>query len=197
MSPAPILQREAAADRLRGATRDAHDAVEHALDWERRTASREAYRGWLAALHGFHRGWEPAVAAAIGDPAFLAPRFKLELLEADLRALGGMAGGAAGRVPAWRDTLVLGDRAAAWGSLYVLEGSMLGGRIVARRVAATLGHASRYHAAYGAETGAMWRDVRARLERELVDEGARDRAAEAARATFAALGSWLAVDFAR
>jgi heme oxygenase (biliverdin-IX-beta and delta-forming) len=170
------------ADRLRHELRPEHDAIELALDWERRCATRDGYRGLLERFYGFHADWEPQVAALVGDAA--AGRGKLPLLAADLRALGvGEPERLARPVP-----LVLESPAAGWGSLYVLEGSTLGGQLIARHVRAALGFEGRYHGAYGAETGRMWRAFRAGLAG--VEDG--DAAVDGARRTFVALREWIA-----
>ena len=68
---------------------------------------------------------EPRVAALLDEDAFLAPRRRSPLARQDLAALGAEPD-AALRF----DLDVLDDAAAAWGSLYVVEGSTLGGLVI-------------------------------------------------------------------
>lgn len=170
---------------LRRETRSEHDRIEHALAWESRVEVPEDYRLWLLQLHGFHRVWEPAVAVALADPAFFEPRRKLHLLRTDLRRLGATdAEIAAIGAPSLPEPLT--SRADALGSMYVLEGSTLGGQIIARRVRSSLQFEPCYHLSYGNETGRMWRSFQEKLEDDLLGNDV-DRAIGSARRTFACL----------
>ncbi|GJD53957.1 hypothetical protein OPKNFCMD_6737 [Methylobacterium crusticola] len=183
--------------RLRDETREAHARIERDLDWERRIATRAGYRALLARFWGFHAAWEPALARALHDEAFLAPRRRLAHLEDDLARLG-LAPEAVRALPRPGGPLPR-TRPEALGSLYVLEGSTLGGQVVARAVERRLdlrdGEACRYYRSHGRDTGAMWTAFRARLEAE-----ARARPAEVpailagAEATFVAMAEWLCAD---
>lgn len=179
-------------ERLRAETRDAHEAVERALDWERRLGTLEGYRGFLARLYGFHVVWEPAAAALIADDAFLVPRRKLPLLLADLAFLG-LTPAEVERLPRCAP-VPMADAAEALGSMYVLEGSTLGGQILARHVAARLGlDAARgcaYLRAYGGGVGPMWQGFRARLL-GVSSPQTQDAVVRSAAATFERLETWL------
>lgn len=169
--------------RLRTETRDEHESIERDLDWERRVANRARYREMLARLHGFHAVWEPAVAAALDDPEFFEPRRKSAMLASDLDRLGPVSG-----YPCYPRPIRFFGSDDALGSLYVLEGSTLGGQLIARRVAATLGFDGRYHSAYGSAAGAMWRGFQAYLLKQARDE---DVVVNSARRTFGDLHWWL------
>lgn len=75
--------------------------------------------------------------------------------------------------------------------MYVLEGSTLGGKLIARRVRDVLGFEPRYHDPYGARAGAMWRAFQARLAAD-VGRTQEDAAVDAARRTFRHLRERLA-----
>ena len=83
------------------------------------------------------------MAALLQDRPFLNPRRRLHLLEADLAVLGSSARAVdalqACPVP------LLHDAAEALGSLYVIEGSTLGGRIIQRNVERCLGFDGRWN----------------------------------------------------
>jgi heme oxygenase len=153
-------------ERLRTETRPAHDRIERAVDLESRTASRAAYRALLARFHGFHAAWEPRVEAALGDPIFFRRRSKIGLLVRDLRALG-MSDDEIDDLPVCDPLMPLPGPAAALGAMYVVEGSTLGGTIIARHVERHLGLATdtgcSYFRSYGPEVGAMWRSFGAKL----------------------------------
>ncbi len=86
------------------------------------------------------------------------------------------------------------DRAAAFGALYVLEGSTLGGQVIAKHIGRQLGltaeRGCRYYAAHGRETGAMWKAFRLRLAEEATRDEA-DAIVISATATFDAMRHWL------
>jgi heme oxygenase (biliverdin-IX-beta and delta-forming) len=87
----------------------------------------------------------------------------------------------------------LGDDVEALGSLYVMEGSTLGGRIIRRNVERCLGDDGRascsYFNGYGSETSAMWLSFLARLAKR--PTGDFERAGRGAVATFERLAWWL------
>ncbi|MFH5925586.1 biliverdin-producing heme oxygenase [Roseomonas xinghualingensis] len=176
-------------ERLRAETRPEHERLENGLRLTDPGLTLERYRVLLARFHGFWSGWEPRMAAVVGDEDFLAPRRRLHLLREDLRALGAATDG----LPVCEGPAIR-DRGEAFGSLYVMEGSTLGGRVIVKRLGA-LGLSPetggcRYFAGYGAATGAMWNRFVERLEAEAHEESA-PAIIQGARATFATLGDWL------
>lgn len=173
---------------LRDVTRAAHLAVENVLGLQEADLTVVRYRTVLARLYGFWSAWEVQIAALYDDNLFLAPRRRAHLLAADLTRLGLKDVEHLPRSPG----VPLRDRCMALGSIYVMEGSSLGARIILRNVERCLGDegtkSSRYFAGYGEQTGAMWRAFLERLEqtspsdRELVGQGA--------LATFESFGKW-------
>lgn len=172
---------------LRQATRGRHDAIEAllALDGE---VSLAHYLRVLDGLALFLPAWEAAVEAAL--PTRLRPWFRsrgrAERIRRDLAALN--------RPPAGRASQALRLRgvAAAFGSIYVLEGAALGGQLIARRLAQAHGldetNGAAYFAGAGSGTGELWREFREMLEEEVGPQPrARQEAADAACATFDAL----------
>ena len=190
--PAAIL------GRLREETRDLHDAIERGLDWERRVATPAGYRALLARWYGFHATFEPAAAAVFADAAaegFFGPRRKLHLLRRDLFHLG-LTAGEVDALPMCGPPMPIAARAEALGALYVLEGSTLGGQIVARHVERTLGLDPRgggcaYYASYGRNgIGPMWRAFQGEVAAQS-SPATDDALVRAARWTFDRLRGWL------
>jgi heme oxygenase (biliverdin-IX-beta and delta-forming) len=184
--PAPTLHA-----RLRAETRDLHDAVEREFDWAGRIGTRTGYRALLARWWGFHAVWEPR-AAFLLEPALHEPRRKLALLRADLRGLG-LADAEIDALPVCRSVPSLRTGAEALGALYVLEGSTLGGQVIARAADEALGLGPEggcaFFRAYGPRTGAMWRAFRDRLA--AVPPAEHESVLLGARATFSCLREWL------
>lgn len=109
---------------LREATGSDHDAVDAAFGgFDLKT--RAGYAAFLIA----HARALPAVEEALAAiPAFPAPRPRTDLLAVDLAALGEP-------MPDPLPFALTDHGAAAWGTLYVIEGSRLGGIMLARSVA--------------------------------------------------------------
>jgi len=175
--------------RLRIETRTAHDALEGGLGLMG-DISIDTYRHVLARFYGFWIGWQPQVAALLDDPALTTPRQRLHMLERDLLTLG-LAAGDLAALP--RCPLVdLRDDAESLGSLYVMEGSTLGGRTILQNVDRRLGRRFRagraYFSGYGEETGAMWRSFLVRLDR--VPAAHMERVSAGAIATFERIAWW-------
>ncbi len=150
--------------RLRAATAAAHEALEIELELLSPPLDPQRFRRVLAGFYGFHRAWEPAVVSCL--PATLVPASRLPLIEQDLRALGW--GDAELRASvACAPAAALADSAeSALGSVYVLEGSTLGGRVIMRQVSQAAWcppQGLRYFDPYGAETAARWRATLAHL----------------------------------
>jgi heme oxygenase len=159
---------------LRRATRARHQRLDTAITG---SFSRDRYVAFLRASLAAIDAIEPAIER--WRPAGAAP--SRERLRADLIALGEPA-------PAAAAAEVLADIDAALGAAYVLEGSALGGQVLARRVEAALGDApTRYLAPHGGPaTGVRWRQFLVELERHgaAAPASARARACAAACATF-------------
>ena len=175
-------------------TRVAHDAIEAAVEIERHLVDVEAYRALLVRFHGFHRGFEEArdLAGAGLDPALVPHASRADLIEQDLRALG-MTGGAQASLPLVR--LVYTDRPSLLGAIYVVEGSSLGGVLIARMAADRLGLGPDTGTAFftgdGRDTTRRWRAVVAALDGS-ADPATLAVSVQSARATFAAMQDWLA-----
>ena len=169
---------------LRHETRALHDRVEARFDLDGRVRSREGYIGALLALHDLHDAAATALAAVDRqgesvDTARMATR--RGWLADDLRVLGHPA------PPSSQQRLDLDGPAEVRGCLYVLEGSMLGGRVIARAVATGLGigpdNGGRYFSGFGAATGKAWSEFLDVLDaRPVESEGAATLAG--ARKTF-------------
>ena len=177
--------------KLKAETRTAHDEIERVVDVAESFSCLDRYLGLLAQFYGFHASWEAQAEAAISDPAFCAPRRKLGLLVQDLTVLG--RGESVAALPLC-PVDPMRTRAAALGSMYVVEGSTLGGAILAKEAGRRLGLTPATGAAclrsYGPSLGPMWKAFQAYAERAVP---AREHAAavDAALDTFARLQSWL------
>lgn len=179
---------------LRQATAESHRRIEGVASLPT-LGSLEGLARALTAFSAFHDAWEPAAQAALppADAAWLRARSRHAWLQQDLRALAA-AGAPLPPPAALPVALQLPDAAAAWGSVYVMEGSTLGGQLIARHLREALGltpdTGARYHAGHGPRTAALWRDCCDRLQAALgADAAACQRACDAAVHTFDALAA--------
>lgn len=172
--------------RLKAETQAEHDAIERVLDLTSDALTLAAYRERLARLYGFHRPVEARLHAVPGID--LHARRKHPLLLADLHALGGDD---PEQLPLCVELPPLAGPADRFGCLYVLEGATLGGRVIARHVARTLGvtpaSGGRFFHGYDARTAAMWQAFRGALAAFAEASASHDRIVAAAIATFRTL----------
>jgi heme oxygenase len=185
-------QSQSALIALRRATAQSHAAIDRLLGIDA-YLERARYVRILAAFDGFYRVWEPRIEAALPEPWarwFLA-RSRRPFLERDMAVLEAMPFALSARLTD-RMRFDAGDDAdagaAAFGSMYVLEGSSLGGVLIAERVVQALGitpaNGGAYFAGWGADTGRLWREFRQVLESQLVRAESIRVASESAVETF-------------
>ncbi|HEY0825443.1 MAG TPA: biliverdin-producing heme oxygenase, partial [Ramlibacter sp.] len=132
---------------------------------------------------------EPAAAAALPPhwQRWLHARSRRPFLRQDLQHLGLRAAKPPAIAP-------FAGPGAAWGSIYVMEGSALGGQFIARSLAQAGLHPDRgaaYFHGWGDATGPMWREARAVLAAQLSAPPALAEACRAARQTFDTLSASL------
>jgi heme oxygenase len=179
--------------RLKAETRAAHDRIEAAVDLDRRISSPEAYRDLLIRFYGFHGAWEEEAAGKAPDRSFFERRRKTQLLVRDLEALG-LESEDIIRLPQCRPLMLLSGPEDVLGSMYVVEGSTLGGAIIAREVERRLGLDAQtgcaYFRSYGRDIAAMWKSFGAVLL-EASSPEADDRIVRSAQKTFDVMHDWL------
>lgn len=146
------------------------------------------YARVLQVFAAFLAAWEPSVQAALPKwQGWLAARSRRAFLQQDLRHLGRPAPSPV----AWPG---FASPAAAWGSVYVIEGSALGGQFICRSLAQAGLHAhngAAYFHGWGEATAGLWRETRAMLSAQLGSPASLDQACDGARLTFDALSSLL------
>ena len=179
--------------RLKTETRAAHDRIEAAMDLDRRIAKRDGYRDLLIRFYGFHKAWEEEAADKAHDRSFFERRRKTQHLVQDLEALGLKSEDII-RLPQCRPLMPLSAPEAVLGSMYVVEGSTLGGAIIARDVENRLGLTAEtgcaYFRSYGRDIAAMWKSFGAVLL-EASSPEADDLIVESAQKTFTVMHDWL------
>jgi heme oxygenase len=157
------------AEYLRAETKARHASIEHALVPLLSPALQlEGYRTILGALLGYYEPLETRLISVAGLPRDIDPRCreKAPRLRRDLRALGASEAELAA-IPVCSAIPRVDDARRALGCMYVLEGAMLGGRIIARKLQQHLSidaaHGGAFFEGYGGDTGAMWQRFVTRL----------------------------------
>jgi heme oxygenase len=158
----------AAADGLsliREATRERHQMLDESDWFTNAIQDFNAYSNHIATLEAFYREAESSLrpfAESLTLRGFdPVGRRKGEALAAELAELSAyskVAPDLSGAFP------TLPNFSAAIGCIYVLEGSTLGGMILAGRIRKRLGWESRFYGIYGARTSEMWQSFKAALE---------------------------------
>lgn len=177
--------------RLKEETRVQHEEVEAAVDVMNQMFDIADYRRLISKFWSFYAAYEPELPLqALSDAGFdYSERIKLPLLESDARVLGLEFQDVALPLPD------LSSVATAFGSLYVIEGSTLGGQVISRHLKQHLGltpeNGGAFYFGYGQATGPMWKAFGESLTRFSLTASADDEIVEAARAAFACITSWV------
>lgn len=184
--------------RLKIETRREHEALEKALNLLRPDLALDEYKALLQRFHMFHSAFDAFVEAkrieGWDSAAFYSrERMKKEWLSSDLAVLGAvpvedvfLSGLIAELLPTERHL---------WGAVYVLEGSTLGGTLLAKHFCQAFGLSRnaglRFFTGYAAGTGQMWSQTLAALSQCEEQGPEQDAVVEGARRIFELLGRHL------
>jgi heme oxygenase len=151
---------------LRFAVADLHEALEALVGDAGAAWTLADYTAWLRMFHDILGPFEQDCArhhAFAGIGVELAKRRRLPLVRRDLLRLGARPAPTPPAAPVYTGF------AEALGALYVVEGATLGGRMILSKLSPQLreviGEATAFLAGYGAETGGLWNDLKAALDR--------------------------------
>lgn len=185
-------------EQLRAATAPIHQRLESELDLLNPRMNLDDYRNLLARFRAFYGPWEERAAAYLNSESMLQfeRRRKAPLIDADLRHLNApeRCMGPCPLIPEFR------NRAQALGSMYVIEGSTLGGRLLSRHFENTLGltrdSGCAFFSSYGENVGSMWKSFRTVLI-AAADESNQNDFVAGATSTFSAIFEWLCAERSR
>ncbi|KXK03409.1 MAG: heme oxygenase [Acidobacteria bacterium OLB17] len=176
---------------LKEQTRAQHEEVEAAVDVMNQMFDLDAYKRLVGGFWSFYAAYEPLIPIEELRAAGFdyAERVKLPLLERDARALGLELEACNAQMPD------LGSAAKAFGSLYVIEGSTLGGQVISRHLKETLAitpeNGGEFYAGYGKETGPMWKAFGESITAFADGKSLDDEIVDSAKATFAVITEWV------
>jgi heme oxygenase len=177
--------------KLRQETHSDHQAIEGTSPLMLQNLSIAEYVQCLRGLYGVVAAWEeraPEVAPEWLQPTLVA-RQRKHLLQRDLASFGEL------QDDQGRSILPdMPDLPSLLGTMYVIEGSTLGGQYIARHVETVLplseGRGSSYFRGKGSQTGQMWKEFCEILKTRISDEQT-DAVVISAKAMFRTFGTWM------
>lgn len=174
---------------LKHRTADCHRSVEAHIDLDRSTSGLAEYRSLLAAFYGLYAPLEDRLCQADWSSLSLTPICRTGRLKVDLQALDVTVSS----LPTIQDLPPISSPSQLVGTLYVIEGAALGGRIIARTVWERLQidatNGGSFFAGDAEQTGVRWKAFGKAAELAHVEISV---AVEWAQLTFAAFETWLA-----
>lgn len=183
----------AALQKMRAQLRPYHDSIEQSLDLTRAGVDRRRYLRFLEKSYGFIAACEQRLDIGAAPPSLgIERRLKAPLLRSNLRALGCSAP-AIDRIAFCEQLPHVEHWPAALGYFYVIEGSTLGGQLLARHFRERLGagdEALAFLLGYRHDTGLMWKEMVGVLEGAMCGGAAAEAITDSARDTFTLLERW-------
>jgi len=184
--------------RLKQDTSSQHEALErnpHTAVLVRHDLSFPAYLNVLKRFYGFILPVEDQVYPLLNQELGDTEVFKRgHLLKEDLSALG-LSQQAISALPRLHSLPSIHTTAAAFGMVYVLEGSKLGGQFISRQVNQVLRltpeQGLRFFNGHGREAGHFWNEFRQAMANYAVTTNQQDVVIAAAAQTFEAFKTWL------
>lgn len=170
--------------KLKESTRQQHEDVEGAVDVMSKLFSLDDYKRMIAKFRSFYTAYEPTLPYADLKAAGFdyEERRKLPSLDADAKALGIEDGGS------FTDLPDVSSLPKAFGSIYVIEGSTLGGQVISRHLKDHLGltpaNGGAFFASYGQQVGPMWKQFGEAVTAFAADGANDEEIVEAAKQTF-------------
>jgi heme oxygenase len=181
MSPSPILQA------LRLETRPSHDHLEQNTFNQQLTAgtiTEAATKHFLAKMYGFLTSYEAQLRQQnLGPEWETDTRQRAHLILEDLQL-------SASQLAICPDMPPLGTWPQLLGAMYVVEGSTLGGQVIARQLAKANIPLRSYFSGYGERTGPLWKAFCYLLTQEATPENEAE-IVQSASLTFQKLDAWL------
>jgi heme oxygenase len=181
--------------RLKRETQALHEDLERRIDILNRVRTDESYRALLEAFYGVYAPLEAEIERSVSELAPWLPDIRSRMRTASIRSDLRVVGNARPEALPLAVVPGLGSLAEQFGCLYVLEGSTLGGQMIAREVSSRLPYTAEngcsFFASYGAEIGGMWRRFREAVELyAAAHPEEQERVIQSASATFRTFGDW-------
>ena len=194
METETTVQTDSILARLKARTAHQHQQTEDGVDLMSEDFSREDYRNLLVKFYAFYKSFESKMHVAVCEnPIDLEypERLNSPKLLADLTNLE-MTEGEIGAVKTFDELPVLDSKEEIFGSLYVIEGSTLGGQYISRHLKEKFGldetNGVAFFSGYGKETGKMWNTFREKITEFAETSRNHEAIIKSANATFEKIG---------
>lgn len=180
--------------KLKESTRQQHEHVEGTVDVMNQMFSLEDYKRLISRFWAFYAAFEPSLPYDELKDAGLDydQRRKLAMLEADAKVLE------LEEPEAFEDLPDLSSLPKVFGSLYVVEGSTLGGAVIARHLKEHLGltpeNGGAFYSSYGPMIGPMWKSFGEAITAYAGDGSNDDEIVESAKKTFDSINALFSKD---
>jgi heme oxygenase len=177
--------------KLRQETEADHYNVEGAVPLMHQGLNIAEYVRCLQRIYGVVAAWEERAAEIAPEwlQSALLARQRSPLLKLDLTWFGVTEKD--DRRPMLPD---MNSLPSLFGTMYVMEGSALGGQLIARHVEAALrlsgGQGNSYFRGHGSQTGPLWKEFCEMLKLRIPDEQT-DAVVVSAKAMFSTFGMWM------
>jgi heme oxygenase len=175
---------------LKQQTEADHRSAEEELPLMQPNLNIATYVDCLSKWHGVIAAWEEQASSFAPDwlLPFLIARRRRPLLALDLKWFGVVASHERRTLPG------IGDLPSLLGAMYVIEGSSLGGQIIARHVETALmlrpGHGNSFFRGHGSQTGPLWKEFCEMMETRVPNDQA-DAVIASAKRMFATFRLWM------
>lgn len=187
--------------KLRSETTVAHHALEEnpaAKILMTTNVTLEALHHYLKCMYGFVSGFEKVVFPILEHSLpQLNERRKTQLLEGDLHQSIEEKDNFP-VMPSSVLTTQYNNHSKAWGGMYVLEGSTLGGQIITRHLRTILGEGiekkTTYLTPYGLQTGVMWKNFLHYFSEAATFTCDEDEIIDSAVQTFSLIDNWIVLN---
>jgi heme oxygenase (biliverdin-IX-beta and delta-forming) len=184
--------------KLRSATTACHKALEAnpvAKVLMSPTVTLGAVDHYLKGMYGVVKGFEQSVFPMLENSLpQVNERRKTKLLEANL-SISIEEIDRLPCIPAIMFTTQYDTLLKAWGGMYVLEGSTLGGQIISNHLQRVLGEKmvsrTSYFIPYGSQTGSMWKSFLQYFSEAATAGGDEEEIIDSAVQTFSLIDNWL------
>jgi heme oxygenase len=182
---------------LKSSTAPQHKAVEQLMPFFKPGFTLQQYTDMLAAFLGFFEPLEAELVTILGWPTIgidLSHRQRAHFLRRDLRVLG-LSDSAIAAIPRCDDLPEMKNRYNGLGCLYVLEGSTLGGQLIARELSRCFNidetSGASFFLSHGSHTGEMWKEYCAMVRTYVNDPIKQQAAVHTAAETFEKFDLWM------
>jgi heme oxygenase (biliverdin-IX-beta and delta-forming) len=198
MQTETTLQTDSILAQLKARTAHQHQQTEDGVDLMRDDFSLDDYKNLLVRFYAFYKSYDEKLRESLEENPidfYGEERFNTPRLLADLKSLE-MSDDEISDIETFDDLPAFDSTEKIFGSLYVIEGSTLGGQVISRHLKQKFGFdessGAAFFSGYGKDTGKMWNAFREAVTAFADGDGVnREEIIKAANETFEKIGTCL------